>query len=380
MGMINQRDIIVFSDDWGRYPSTLQHIGKHLAINNRIIWIGSLGLRKPKLKLKDLYRTIEKITKIVKKNSVIKEIIDYHIFVFPFHDNYLFQKINRYLLKKKLTAIIKELNFKNPIILTSTPVMECLIGKIGESSSHYFCLDDYSLFDGAFKSLGNYENNLLSKVDSVFSVSDILKKSKIPKSGNSYFLGQGVDSEHFNMIPYIKKNQIERPIIGFFGLISSWIDLNLIIKSAENYPEYDFVLIGPVKEDISKVAKLSNVKFLGEIAYKDLPLYIKNFDVAIIPKKVNKLTAAMNSLKLLEYLSLGLPIVSTNLPEIEKFNNYVYIGSDDEHFVSLIKVALENDKLEARLLRRQLAEKYNWKSIAEEILFKINEIEKIKSE
>ena len=84
MGMINQRNIIVFSDDWGRYPSTLQHIGKHLAINNRIIWIGSLGLRKPRLKLKDLYRTIEKISKIAKKNSVKKEIIDYHIFVFPF--------------------------------------------------------------------------------------------------------------------------------------------------------------------------------------------------------------------------------------------------------------------------------------------------------
>jgi glycosyltransferase involved in cell wall biosynthesis len=378
--MINHRNIIVFSDDWGRYPSTLQHIGKHLAINNRIIWIGSLGLRKPKLKLKDLYRTIEKLAKIVKNNSVKKEIIDFHVFVLPFHDNYLIQKINRYLLKKKLTAIINEFNFKNPIILTSSPIMECLIGEIGESSSHYFCLDDYSLFDGAFRSMEKYEKKLLDKVDSVFSVSDILKKSKIPKSGNSYFLGQGVDLEHFKMIPYSKKNRNDRPTVGFFGLISSWIDLNLIIKSANNYPQYDFVIIGPVKEDISELIKLSNVNIIGEINYNNLPLKVINFDVGIIPKKVNKLTSAMNSLKMLEYLALGLPIVSTNLPEIEKFSNYVYIGNDDEQFVSLIKVALENDNLEARISRRQLAEKYSWESITADILSNINEIEKIKIE
>jgi glycosyltransferase involved in cell wall biosynthesis len=86
----------------------------------------------------------------------------------------------------------------------------------------------------------------------------------------------------------------------------------------------------------------------------------------------------MNSLKMLEYLSLGLPVVSTNLPEIQKFNNYVYIGNNDEQFISLINTALENDSTETRLLRRKLSEEFSWKTIADDILFKINEIEKNK--
>ena len=62
--MIKKRDIIVFGDDWGRYPSTIQYLAQELAKDNRILWIGSLGLRKPKFHYKDFKRIYEKGEKI----------------------------------------------------------------------------------------------------------------------------------------------------------------------------------------------------------------------------------------------------------------------------------------------------------------------------
>jgi hypothetical protein len=373
MNVIKNKDIIVFSDDWGRFPSTLQHIGKHLAVNNRIIWVGSLGLRKPEFTIKDIMRAFEKLFKITKKESLYKEVIEAHIFVFPFHDSPIFKLINKSLLKRKLKKLIKDNGFINPMIFTSSPVMESVLGELGESSSHYFCLDDYTLFEGAFKTLGKYEQNLLQKVNSVFCVSDSLLKTRVPVSGNIFFLPQGVDTDHFKFCP--EKVSSGKPTIGFFGLISGWIDLSLIVKAAITYPEYDFIIIGPSTQNVEEFSKYTNVRITGPIPYNELPGRAANFSVGLIPFRLNELTIAANPLKLLEYLSLGMPVVSTDLPEIKKFNDYVYICQNNEQFVSLIKTALENDNAGERIKRRQMAEKYSWKSIAEDILNKIKEID-----
>ena len=81
--MLTGQDIIFFSDDWGRYPSTTQHIAKILSKHNRILWIGSLGLRKPQLNFKDLRRVVEKLKKIFSRpeKSLLHERV---FFINPF--------------------------------------------------------------------------------------------------------------------------------------------------------------------------------------------------------------------------------------------------------------------------------------------------------
>ncbi len=382
--MLQNRNIIIFGEDWGRFPSTTQYIGKVLLQFNRVMWIGSLAHRKPNFSLKDFIRLAEKLKRMLgfgddgkTKSEKITPILIYP-FIIPFHDNRLIRKINNKLLKRALLNAIKNYNFDNPILITSTPLISKIIGEIGETSSHYFCLDDYSHFDGVFKLLLNSENEMLSRISSCFAVSERLVELKKAKSGNTYFLPQGVLVKHFKRneenIPFQLRN-LNKPVIGFFGLISEWIDLDLMVFSAKKMTNCTFLVIGKPTVDISILNQVSNIKFVNEISFKDLPSYASAFDVGIIPFKLNELTIASNPLKLLEYLSLGIPVVSVNLPEVNKFNSYVQIAENYEDFVHKIRIAVEQDSETKRIERIAIAKKYSWESITELICEKVSIIE-----
>ena len=378
--MLKDRNIIIFGEDWGRFPSTTQHIGKVLLKYNRVIWIGSLAHRKPNFSLRDVKRVFEKLKNIFKprEKKLIVEQPEYpiliHPFIIPLHDFKLVRRINSFLLRRAILKAIKKYKFERPILITSTPVIYDLIGKLGETSSHYFCLDDYSHFDRAFNSLIQMEKELLAKVTSYFAVSQLLLGMKQASSGNNFFLPQGVQTEHFkkniDTIPEDMKN-LKKPVIGFFGLISEWIDLDLITHSASELPDCNFLIIGKHSVDVGVFKKYLNINFIGEVPFSVLPNYASTFDVGIIPFKVNELTLACNPLKLLEYLSLGIPVVSVNLPEVIKFNSVAYIAKDYQDFVEKIKMALNENNSELTNLRLSVANKYSWTSITEAICNKI---------
>jgi glycosyltransferase involved in cell wall biosynthesis len=375
--MLKGKDIIFFSDDWGRYPSTTQHIAKILAKENRILWIGSLGLRKPQLTISDFRRVLEKIKKIfIKKDqSTNTETVFFlNPIIIPYHDNYLIRSINNFLLSLSVKRKTRKLKFCNPILFSSTPIVADLVGKLSESISVYFCLDDYSLFKNAFDSLFSLEKKMLGKVDIVFSISDSLLKSRVPRTGNNYFLPQGVDFNHFNKDITNKIINKEKQVIGFFGLISTWVDVKLIIKCAKMYPDLLFLIIGKTEQNIDELLQFPNVEYKGEIPYNDLPNYAKLFDVGLIPFKINNLTIAVNPIKLIEYIAIGIPVVSTGLPEVEKFKDLVFVAHDDEEFIKLIPIAVLDNKPERNLLRKSMAKDFSWESIVEDISKKINSL------
>ncbi len=362
----------------------MQHIGKILAKGNRIIWIGSLGLRKPKAKISDVKRIFEKFGKLLnhKNNSDEDGVVQLHPLIIPFHDIRVFRKINCRLLKAKIQKVIIDNNFKNPILLTSTPIIGDLINTLKLSSSHYFCLDDYSLFEGAFKSLIKLEKDLLKVVDSSFGTSDILFKTRMPKSGKSYFLPQGVDFQHFNNVTAnipARVNSIKHPVIGYFGLLAEYVDVELITKCAANYLDYTFLLIGKTRISVSQFSNYPNIIYLGEIQFSELPKYAKIFDVGIIPFIINELTVAVNPLKLLEYMALGIPVVSTNLPEVYKFKELNFIAKSEDEFINLIEKAVHDNKPEKAEERKSIAEKFSWDSITNMISDKIISIEEEKN-
>lgn len=378
--MLKNRDLIIFGDDWGRYPSTIQYIGKVLSKYNRIIWVGSLGLRKPELSLKDLSRVIEKLKKINstrEKTESRNNVFEVHPRIFPFHDYKWIRKINNANLEQSLLSKMKEIDFKDPIVMTASPVVGGLVGKLGESSFHYLCLDDWAEFDGAMKCLTKLERELLDRVDSSFAISEILVQNRKPLNGDSYFFPQGVNYEHFNrpkQIPEHLKN-VTKPVIGYFGLIANYIDIELIRDSALYYPDYTFLIIGKTTVDLSELTKLKNVIYTGPIDYANLPDYAGVFDAGLIPFRLNELTIASNPLKLVEYLSLGIPVISTALPEVKKFGKIVYAAETNRDFIQLIEKAVKEDTEQKRVERRTLAADYSWESIADRISETISEID-----
>lgn len=188
----------------------------------------------------------------------------------------------------------------------------------------------------------------------------------------------GVQYEHFanidcKKIPDKMKNIVnsKKKIIGYFGALASWFDYDLIKELAEEFKDdYEIVLIGiDYDQSLGKsgILKLDNVHYLGTVNYNELPTYSKFFNVSIIPFVVNEITEATSPVKLFEYMALGKPIVTTDLPECRKYESPL-VSDSHEDFINNIKKAaeLENSKEYIELLRKE-GNQNTWRQKAKDI-------------
>jgi len=157
---------------------------------------------------------------------------------------------------------------------------------------------------------------------------------------------------------------LPRPLVGYIGAISDWLDQELLRAAALAHPDWSVVLIGPVDTDASCLKTLPNVRLLGHKAYSELPSYLNCFDVAVIPFKINELTRGVNPVKLYEYLAAGKPVVSSDLPEVRPFRPLVSIAREPDQFVRKIEEELAADSPEKAAERLRVAGLNSWEARA----------------
>jgi glycosyltransferase involved in cell wall biosynthesis len=85
---------------------------------------------------------------------------------------------------------------------------------------------------------------------------------------------------------------------------------------------------------VSALKALPNVHVLGTRDYEVLPEYMKGFDVAVIPYRLNEYTESVFPIKFFEYLATGKPVVVSRLPALEGFIGSVRVADDAESFVA----------------------------------------------
>ncbi|MGN4126681.1 methyltransferase domain-containing protein [Lysinibacillus sphaericus] len=198
------------------------------------------------------------------------------------------------------------------------------------------------------------------------------------RSKNMALVTNGVEYEHFHIDKEMYNVPLEicdivkkqKPIIGYFGAFATWFDYELVIKLAKERPQYEILLIGwDYDNSIQKygLEKYSNITVIGPIQYKNLPKYAIHFSVSTIPFVLNDITESTSPIKLFEYMALGHPIVTTDMPECRKYES-VLIGKDYYEFVEKIDEALDlvNNISYNSLLEKEAYEN-TWSAKAEEI-------------
>ena len=161
---------------------------------------------------------------------------------------------------------------------------------------------------------------------------------------------------------------LKGPVIGFFGLIEAWIDLDLIAFLARSRPDWTFLMVGRAATELGELASAPNVVFTGPKPYESLPNWAKAFDVAIIPYRLTFQVLNANPLKLREYLATGKPVVAVSTPDIEQFSDCVRIAHTPEQYLQEIESALANDTEADRAKRLQAVGKMSWDSRVDEIV------------
>jgi hypothetical protein len=214
----------------------------------------------------------------------------------------------------------------------------------------YDCMDELSAFKNAPPALKEKEAELFAKADIVFTGGHNLYEKKKSLHHNIHPFPSSIDKGHFSKARVAgsepeDQSVIEGPKVGFFGVIDERLDIALLDSIAFMNPQLQFVLIGPVvKIDPSILPQRPNIHYLGGKSYEQLPEYLSGWSVALIPFAANESTQFISPTKTPEYLSGGIPVVSTSIRDVVKpygEQELVFIGDTAEEFTTGINWALE---------------------------------------
>ncbi|WP_110631526.1 glycosyltransferase [Salinicola salarius] len=359
--------VLLSTGDWDNpFWTNKQHVAVELArMGRRVLYIDSLGLRRPSASARDLKRIAKRLCKAVRPPRKVRDNLwVWSPIILPWHDRKSIRKINRMLLSTGLCFWSSVLGFKKSWLWTYNPLTTEFFDLSKFSYRVYHCVDEIKAQPGMpVKLLETSERCLSEQVDIIFTTSPRLQETRGAWNPNTHYFPNVADFDHFNkalnsdLIVPDDLLALPKPRLGFIGAISGYkIDFSLLRHLAESHPEWSVVLIGEVGEgdpwtDSSLLDGLENVHLLGPRSYKNLPAYLKGIDVALLPNHVNEYTDAMFPMKFSEYLAAGCPVVSVDLKALRDFHHIVEVAKTKEDFVSAVEEILSGNvfPLEERL-------------------------------
>ncbi len=173
----------------------------------------------------------------------------------------------------------------------------------------------------------------------------------------------------------LKKHK-KRKNIGYIGSTDiRWFDENLLIEAIRSYPDCDFTLCAPLSKKLySELKKYNNVAKLGFSRHIDIAKVLSDVDIGLIPFMQNRITNAVNPLKLYEYCAAGIPTVAMWTKELNHYKEYVYLAKDTDEFISLITLALSEESIEKYNKRKRFAEENTWEARVQILIEKLSYI------
>ncbi|MFL5328630.1 MAG: glycosyltransferase [Gemmataceae bacterium] len=224
----------------------------------------------------------------------------------------------------------------------------------------YDLMDAHAGFTTNGAPMLDQERELLEQADLVTASSETLEKLAWQRNQNVLLLRNGCDYDHFASAA--RPEASARPVIGYYGAISNWFDVQLVEDLARRRKDWDFILVGAQHGvDTAGLEKLPNVKMPGEQPYAEIPDWLERFHVSIIPFKRTLLTEATNPVKAYEILASGTPLVSTPLPEVAEMAPLVRLASTSREFEREIEAALVERDASAIGRRREFARNNTWR-------------------
>lgn len=291
-----------------------------------------------------------------------------------------FSAFNNSKVIEEINKCIEYLNMQDNILLLQNP-MAIGVAKYIKCNKFVFDAIDNWLFHPQMPDKDiirvNYDY-VDENADLILTVSEDLVKT-FSKNKNIKWIPNGVDCNFFSDAVTKLKCGTES-IIGYVGKIQDRVDFALVEKCLKNM-QNRFVFIGPIYSQRDVIKKLkekySNIDFIGDVHYNNLPSVMKEIDVAIMPHVVNDFTNSMNPLKLYEYLASGKPVVTTRVAGTSTISSYVHIAFSDDEFVNDLKILVETvDKIEPQKIIESIPMECTWKARTETILALFSELKR----
>jgi len=365
-------------DWWYHHPHSKNHLLKRYAHRNKVLFVNSISMGLPAMANPDFFLKIRR-----KLRSYLRWLrkVPEGLWVMtpinlPFYGSRAGRWINRILLVAQLRLAMLLLRMSRPILWIAIPTAAETVGRLGEKLLLYQVSDKYDANEDSALSaqvIRRYDRKLKDKADVVlYSGRKLFREATEP---NRFFLEQAVDFEHFSRLsaePAPELNGIPHPMLGYFGSMDYVMDTELMAEVAQMRPHWHWVLLG-LKSNLVRVTA-PNIHFLGSKPYRDLPRYIGQFDVCVLPWRAhNTFTSYGSAIKVREYLATGKPVVMAPLYEyLETPGLRFYRGT--EEFIEQIEAALEEDTASLAAQRQAVVKDGTWDERARHLAALINSL------
>lgn len=340
--------LIVFADDWGRHPSSSQHLIRQLLPQYPTLWVNTVGTRAPKMTLSDLQRGFGVLSSWLGTRDTKRAASDPDNFrlaapkMYPGYRNRLQRMFNRSQVARAVRSIVRPGHRR--VVLTTLPMTADLVGALEADRWIYYCVDDYAQWPGTDCAVMQaMEQELVNKVDAITPVSTVLA-DRLERMGQSSkitgLLEHGVDLERWAS-PRIETQLPDnwpddrKPIALFWGLLDARMDVDWLRQLAETQ-SCELMMTGPQAPDCSASIAFW-CKLTGPAALEDLPAYAAASNVLIMPYIDAPVTRAMQPLKLLEYLATMKPVVVRDLPATRAWADCCDLATRAEDFARLVQ-------------------------------------------
>ncbi|MBL8817477.1 MAG: hypothetical protein JNL58_15735 [Planctomyces sp.] len=377
--------LLIFSDDWGRHPSSCQHLTRHLLQRYPVTWVNTIGTRAPRLNLATAQRALEKLRDWTRRNDVKTggdeqsgqssrdgvpdarpEVVSPRMW--PWFSQKSDRKLNRWLLRRQLQPLIERM--PRPVTaLTTLPITADLAGVLPVDRWVYYCVDDFSQWPGLDgDTLRRMDREMIRKADSIVAVSETLQSMIATEGRVSTLLTHGVD------VDFWKRPQTDTritcrvdellpkdvPLIVFWGVADRRMNTASLRALSKALRTEKIVIVGPTQDPDPAICSLPNVVMLPALPIETLPYVAAKAAVLIMPYSDLPVTRAMQPLKLKEYLATGRPVVANHLPSVEPWVDCLDSACNPEQFASLVLLRLRTGTPISQRLGRKRLEDESW--------------------
>jgi glycosyltransferase involved in cell wall biosynthesis len=374
--------------DWdGALWTNQQHLMSRLGRDNRVLFVESLGLRRPQLGGRDVRRMARRLRRGLGGPRPSDGVDVLSPLVIPLHASRVTRAVNARLLPLQVGRAARRLGLVDPILWAYVPQAAMLVDELRPSLIVYHCVDDLAAQKGIdADSVRAAEREFVPQADLVMASAPALAERMRGLSSNVLEAPNVADTELFSTA--LDAGEVDagiaalpEPRIVFTGAITQTkLDLALLAGLARLRPDWSLALVGPVgagdlDTDVSELAGIENVHLLGSRRYEDLPAVLRGAAAGLIPYLYNELTASVFPMKVYEYLAAGLPVVATPLPALRGASGIEFASDPEETAASLDRL-IADDSPARRAERSRLAAGHSWDARLTDIAAALERLER----
>ncbi len=378
--MRNRKDIICLSlPSWeGKYMKSTVHLMRRLAHTNNVLYVdypftlkdlcnGMLGRQEVPIKrmlgLSPRLRALNAgegnhihvltLPPILPINMVPAGLI-YTLLMW----------VNGMVARLFIQRAMRKLGMQKPVVVNAfNPFLGLpLVGKLKESRRIYYCYDEIGASNWVSRHGTRLERAYIKNSHAVITTSQGLFEKCSALHKNTVLIKNGVDFDLFYSAFEEKPADTETKCVGYLGNLNSRLDYDLLADMCRDAPEMRFLFVGQIQSEEArkKLGAFNNVEFTGPKSPDELPQFVRQMDVGIIPFRKNEQTRNIYPLKINEYLAAGKPVVMTDFAPLEEFKSIVEIEDKSVAFLKAIKEQIAKDDMAQRMRRVNVAIGNSW--------------------